>query len=84
MKVLMAAVLAFALLTISVHAQGMPGAGGGQGTGAGGMGSGGKHRGGNGQQTQQADKKPKVDDKAYRSAIDALPNQKFDPWRNAR
>ena len=53
-------------------------------SGAGGMGGGGKHRGGNGQQTQQADKKPKVDDKAYRSAIDSLPNQKFDPWRNVR
>jgi hypothetical protein len=84
MKALLAAVLTFALLTESARAQGMPGAGAGQGTGAGGMGGGGKHRGGSGQQTQQADKKPKVDNRAYRSAIDSLPDQKFDPWRNAR
>jgi hypothetical protein len=69
MKALLAAGLTFALLTAPVHAQGTPG---------------GKHRKGTGQKTQDQEKKPKVDDKAYRSAIDRLPDQKFDPWANTR
>jgi hypothetical protein len=28
--------------------------------------------------------KPKVDEKAYQSALDKLPDQKFDPWRTVR
>jgi hypothetical protein len=84
LKMLLAAALTFALLTVSVRAQGMPGGGGDQGMGASGIGGGGKHRGGNRQQTQQKDTKPQVDDKAYRSAIESVPEQKFDPWHNMR
>jgi hypothetical protein len=29
-------------------------------------------------------RKPKVDEKAYQSALDKLPDQKFDPWRSLR
>ena len=82
MKALLAAVLTFALLTAPVHAQGMPGEPGAM-PGSDGT-SGGKHRKGTGQKTQDQEKKPKVDDKAYRSAIDRLPDQKFDPWANTR
>jgi hypothetical protein len=42
------------------------------------------HRKGTGQKTRDQEKKPKVDDKAYRSAIDRLPDQEFDPWANTR
>jgi hypothetical protein len=82
MKALLAAGLIFAFLTAHAHAQGMPG-------GPGAMPgsdetSGGKHRKGTGQKTQDQEKKPKVDDKGYRSAIERLPDQKFDPWRNTR
>jgi hypothetical protein len=45
---------------------------------------GGKHRRGTEQKTQDQEKKTKVDDKGYRSAIDRLPDEKFDPWRNTR
>jgi len=36
------------------------------------------------EQTEQ--KKPKVDDKAYKSALDKLPDKKeqYDPWQNVR
>jgi hypothetical protein len=83
MKSLSAAALTFALLTAPAHAQGMPGGPGAMpGSDAT---SGGKHRKGTGQKTQEQEKKqPKVDDKEYRSAIDRLPDQKFDPWRNTR
>lgn len=48
--------------------------------------SGGGRKGGRGGGSQ-AEKKPatpRADDKAFRSAIDRLPDQKYDPWRNAR
>jgi Spy/CpxP family protein refolding chaperone len=82
MKAFLAAALTFALLTAPAHAQGMPG-GSGAMPGSDGT-SGGKHRKGTGQKTQGQEKKTKVDDKGYRSAIDRLPDQKFDPWKNAR
>jgi hypothetical protein len=82
MKALLAAALTFALLTAPAHAQGVPGGAeatpGSDGT------SGGKHRKETGQKTQDQKPKPKVDDKAYRSAIDRLPDQKFDPWHDTR
>ena len=31
-----------------------------------------------------ADKKKKPDDSQYKSAIDRLPDKKFDPWQNMR
>jgi hypothetical protein len=79
MKPLLAALLTLALLSAPAHAQGLT-----SGTDAtpGSKGSGGKHRNGTRAKTQE--QKPKADDKAYRTAIDRLPDQKFDPWKNAR
>jgi hypothetical protein len=48
--------------------------------GFGGMG-GGKHRHG---QEQKKEGKKKLDDKNYKSPLEALPDQKFDPWQNMR
>lgn len=62
-----------ALLTIPAAAQGM-------GTG---MGGGGKKRHSD-QAEQKGPVKPKVDDKGYRSALDRLPDKKYDPWANQR
>jgi len=48
------------------------------------MGGGGRHhQGGN---DSKSDKKPKVDEKAYKAAPERLPQpkEKYDPWRVAR
>jgi hypothetical protein len=39
-------------------------------------------RGGGGGQDPAADKKPKVDEKAYKAALDRIPEpkEKYDPW----
>jgi hypothetical protein len=42
-----------------------------------------KSRGGGGEQKDQGDKK-KPDDGQYKSAIERLPDKKFDPWANMR
>jgi hypothetical protein len=55
-------------LAVPAAAQGMPG-------------SDKRHRG-NAEKSEQ--RKPKVDEKAYQSALDKLPDQKFDPWRTVR
>jgi hypothetical protein len=39
-------------------------------------------RGGGGQKDQE--KKKPVDDSQYKSAIERLPDKKFDPWQNMR
>jgi hypothetical protein len=46
-----------------------------------GMPGGNRHRG---KAEKSEQRKPKVDEKAYQSAIDKLPDQKFDPWRTVR
>jgi hypothetical protein len=74
--VLPAATLTFALLTAPAYAQETPSSDGSTG--------GGKHRKGTGQKTQDQQKKPTVDEKGYRAAIDRLPDQNFDPWHNTR
>jgi hypothetical protein len=83
MKILMtaisAAALALMVLGAPAHAQGMPG---GPQSMPGPDGSG-KHGKKSGQGAQQ-DQKPKVDDKDYHSALERLPDQKYDPWRGAR
>jgi Spy/CpxP family protein refolding chaperone len=59
--------------------------GAGMGGGMGGMGGGGKH-GGHGQdkaKTEDSGKK-KVDEKAYKSAIERLPDKPYDAWKNVR
>ena len=58
------------LTTLSAHAQGMGGLGGGH-----------KHQ----QKTDKSDpQKPKADDKAYNAAIKNLPDKPYDPWQGAR
>jgi hypothetical protein len=76
LKILLAA-SAVALLTVTAYAQD---AGGMGGTGGG---FGGPHR----QQAKakQAEApKPKVDEKAYSSALNELPDKQFDPWHGVR
>jgi hypothetical protein len=59
---------------------------GGTGTGGadGGMGGGKGHRGSQEGQKTDAKPTPKVDEKAYNSALSGIPNGKFDPWKSAR
>jgi hypothetical protein len=47
-------------------------------------GGGGRHRGGDDAKSDQ--KKPQVDDKAYKAALDRIPEpkEKYDPWGVAR
>jgi hypothetical protein len=35
-------------------------------------------------QQQKSNGPKKVDEKAYKSALDKLPDKKFDPWQNVR
>jgi hypothetical protein len=35
-------------------------------------------------QKKEAAPKKKEDDKDYKAAVDRIPDQKFDPWRNIR
>jgi hypothetical protein len=46
-----------------------------------GMGGGKRHRGGD-QKSEQPKKKP--DDKAYKAALDRLPDRPYDPWHTVR
>jgi hypothetical protein len=58
------------LTTLSAHAQGMGGFGGGH-----------KHQ----QKTDKGDpQKSKADDKAYNAALKNLPDKPYDPWQGAR
>lgn len=41
-------------------------------------------RGGGGQKDQSEPKKKPQDDGQYKSAIERLPDKKFDPWQNMR
>jgi hypothetical protein len=68
--VVAAAVLAIALLTL-MPAQAQ-------------MGGGGRHHQGN--DTKSDQKKPQVDEKAYKAALDRIPEpkEKYDPWGVAR
>ena len=45
--------------------------------------SGGKRHHNNEQKNEQQTK-TKVDDKAYKSSLDQIPSQKYDPWHTAR
>ncbi len=79
MKALIVAIMTL-VLSASAHAQATTG--GPEATPGSKGAAGGKHRNGSAAKTQE--QKPKVDDKEYRAAIDRLPDQKFDPWKNAR
>jgi hypothetical protein len=74
----MAALAMVALGAAPVSAQMM----GGGGTGGGGGGKG--HRGSQEGQKSDAKPTPKVDEKAYSSALSGIPDRKFDPWKSAR
>lgn len=75
MRIFTAAVVMLAMLA-SAHAQGF------------GMGGGGKRQQATPEQDRQAKERNKVDDKAYKSALDKIQtneqNQKPDPWKNMR
>ena len=70
MKILTMAAVLLALVTLPAQAQ------------MGGMGK----RGGGGGDTKTDDKKPKVDEKAYKDALKRIPEpkEKYDPWSGAR
>jgi hypothetical protein len=67
------AVLVIAGLALSAYAQGM----GGMSGGPGGKGRHGQHQRGDAP-------KRKADDKNYKSPLEKLPDQKFDPWGGVR
>lgn len=50
------------------------------------MGGMGKRGGGNGGESKTDDKKPKIDEKAYKDALKRIPEpkEKYDPWSGAR
>lgn len=64
-----------ALLTLSANAQGMFGGGGGGG-------GGGRHH--RGQKAEDAQKKPKRDERVQTPVTDTKPAGPIDPWRNVR
>jgi hypothetical protein len=76
----MAAVAIVALGAAPALAQMM----GGGGTGGGGTGGSKGHRGSQESQKTDAKPTPKVDEKAYNSALSGIPDRKFDPWKSAR
>jgi hypothetical protein len=86
MKTMVAvAVTAMVLLTTPSHSQETSGAqgasapGGTPGSPGGSRGKG--HRGSEQKTTAQ---KPKVDEKAYQSALDRMSDKKYDPWHDLR
>jgi opacity protein-like surface antigen len=76
MKSLAVAAALLALLAVPAQAQ----------MGGGGMGGGGGRHQKNNDDSKTEDKKPKVDDKAYKEALKRIPEpkQKYDPWGVAR
>jgi hypothetical protein len=72
--------LAVATMVVLVAAPAQAQMGGGMGGGGGG----GHHRGGGDKGAEQ--KKPQVDEKAYKAALDRIPEpkEKYDPWGVAR
>jgi len=62
----------------------MRGGGTGGGGGGGGMGGGKAHRGSQEGRKTDAKPTPKMDEKAYNSALSRIPDRKFDPWKSAR
>jgi hypothetical protein len=84
MRALAMAALMSALLAAPTLAQGVPGSDGisSPDDGSGQKARHGKRSPASAQKSEQ--QTPKADEKAYRSALDRLPDQKFDPWRNMR
>ena len=70
MRTVVIALATIAVLTAPAYAQG--------------RGQGGRHAGTQPQQSEEQKKKAAEAEKAYHSALDGIPNQKFDPWGNMR
>jgi hypothetical protein len=84
MRSLATAAALAALLTAPSYAQGVLGSPG-VSSPDGGSGQKGRHGAGRaGSEQKSTPQPPKVDQKAYHSALDNLPDKKFDPWRNMR
>jgi hypothetical protein len=49
-----------------------------------GRGKGGKRSGGSDQQTEEQKKKSAEAEKAYKAALDKIPDKKYDPWGSVR
>jgi opacity protein-like surface antigen len=75
MKTIILAAALAALTITSVQAQNVGGAGG--------MGGGGRHHGQQ-KDAKAAPPKPKVDEKAYNSALKDIPNKPYDAWHGVR
>jgi hypothetical protein len=70
MRAVVISLVAIALLTVPAHAQGRE--------------KGGKHSASDQQQTQEQKKKNAEAEKAYKAAVDKIPDKTFDPWGNMR
>ncbi len=87
MRAMLAAVLVTtALLTTPSRSQDVPG--GSQGVTApgdtSGSQAGSRRKGKHGAEQKASNQAPRADDKDYRSSLERLPNQKYDPWRDMR
>src|ERR1700751_2436682 len=84
MRALATAAVVWALLAAPSLAQGVSGSDGNSSpdNGSGQKAGHGKRSPASAQKSEQ--QTPKADEKAYRSALDRMPDQKFDPWRNVR
>jgi hypothetical protein len=82
---LAAALIAMGLLTTPSSAQEAPGSQGVAAPGeASGHQEGTKRKGHRGAEQKTSTQTPKADEKAYRSALDGISDQKYDPWRALR
>jgi Spy/CpxP family protein refolding chaperone len=84
MKTIILAAAVMALTIASAQAQDAGGMGG-MGGGGGGMGGGGgRHHGQQQKDAKTAPAKPKVDEKAYNSALKGIPDKPYDAWHGVR
>lgn len=86
MRVLVAAaVTAMVLLTTPSRSQEVSGSQGASAPGGmSGAQGGARGKGRHGSEQKTSAEKPKVDEKAYRSALDRMSDQKYDPWHDLR
>jgi hypothetical protein len=78
-------ILAAAVVTLTIASARAQDASGGQGA-MGGMGGagGGRHHGQQQKDAKGAPPKPKVDEKAYNSALKGIPDKPYDAWHGVR
>jgi hypothetical protein len=70
MRAVVTALVTIAVLAAPAHAQG--------------KGKGGRHSGADQQQTEEQKKKNAAAEKAYKAAVDKIPDKAYDPWGNVR